>query len=277
MADVPAAEAQTVIPTGEQSTQQQSTAGELEHQPGNQDSSATGAEQHSQQQQVDPESQHQGEQGKGDSKRTPWYQHRINELTRERKEAAERETREREGRERAERELAALRQGSQGTQDQQSYTPAPQSATQQPVDMEAAKQEWMRQKSFDDACTAIYNAGAKEYSDFDSALKQIGMVGEIPQHFLEAAVNLEDGHKVLYHLGQNPEIAAEMLSLPPVKLAIRMASLKGQLDRPKTQPVSQASAPIKPISGSGAADVDLSKASLDDFMERRNREAPVKR
>lgn len=253
---------QTVTPAD-----QSQTTGEQEHQPGTEVASATGAEQTSTQQSGEAGSQ-SSEQAKADKKRTPWYQHRINELTRERKEAQE--ARDRETAE-LRRKLEELQRGQTDTSTQQTK-PASQS-----VDLEKAKAEWMREKSFNDACTAIYNAGAKEFKDFDETLKQIGMVGEVPQHFYEAVTEIPDGHKVLYHVGQNPDLARELISLSPVKLAIRMADIKAQVDRPQTKPVSQTPAPIKPINGAGAGDVDLSKASLDDFMERRNREAPVKR
>jgi hypothetical protein len=263
-------EVQTAIPSGEQSTQ---VVTEQEIQPGTQNASETGAEQTSTTEQLDPSQQH-AEQIPGDKKRSPWYQVRINELTRERKEAQEASRRESAERERLQRELEALRQTPQDP-----TLPTTSSARTDPahVDVNALHAQWLSQKNFDDACTALYEAGTHEFTDFDDVIKQVAMVGEIPKHFYEALTAVDGGHKVLHHLGENPDLAAELLALAPVQLAIRMADLSGQLSRPQTKPVSRTPAPIKPIDGNGRADVDLSKASLDDFMARRNREAPVQR
>lgn len=207
--------------------------------------------------------------------KTPWYQQRINELTRERKESEEARQRDVA---RYESELLTARASNQNTQanNQQASN----------VDIDRLVQErttaQMKQQSFNDACNKVYSAGQNEFRGtdgnlaFDAALAQLGLIGQMPPHFVEAATALDGGHKVLYHLGNNLDLASELLSLPPVQLAIRMAALNTDLGKPKSNPVSRAPAPIQTVSGSGVND-DLSKASLDSFMERRNRDKPIRK
>jgi hypothetical protein len=246
---------------------------EQEQQSGHQSSSETGAEQNSEQQQVEVESTEKVEPAKKDKKGTPWYQHRINELTRERKVSDERAQHETAERTRIQEAYEALQRGETKPETQ------PGNQSQSEIERQVAEriESAQRAKSFNDDCNKVFQAGSDEYQNFGAVLSQFSLLGEIPPHFLEAATMLDGGHKVLYHLGQNLDEAAEILTLPPVKLALKMAEIKSQLDKPIQKPVSRTPAPIKPIDGSGKGEVDLSKSSLDDFMERRNRDAPVKR
>lgn len=223
--------------------------------------------------------QQQTDQTKADKKRTPWYQHRINELTRERKETEEKLRREAAENERLKKTLEAMQRGEEEDQGDGKAKPAA-TTTAENVDVDklvadrvAAEQ---RTKAFNDACNNVYQAGKNEFADFDQALGQFGLLGAIPPHFLEAATAIEGGHKVLYHLAHDLDQAKELLALPPVQLAIKLADIRASLGRP-SKPVSRAPAPIKPIDGGGKGEIDLSKASLEQFMEKRNREAPVKR
>ncbi len=202
-----------------------------------------------------------------------WPQKRINELTKQRRMAEE--------------EVVRLKAEVAARNTEESPNPiAGATFTQAEIDRRIAEgvASQTQQKRFNDACDTIFAAGAKEFSgtdgslSFKDALGQLGMVGDIPPYFIEAATALDEtGHKVLYHLGNNLDLTTELLTLPPVKLAIRMAALSAELNKPISKPVSRAAPPIKPLSGNGRADVDLSRASLDDFMEARNRVAPIKR
>jgi len=207
--------------------------------------------------------------------KTPWYQHRINELTRERK-AAE-EARQRDVA-RLEADLAAARAGTTQETRTQS-TPDIERTIEERAQQIALEQT--QQTAYNDACNKVYSAGKKEFTggeglSFDTALAQIGMLGEVKPEFIQAATVLDNGHRVLHHLGSNLDLANELMNLPPVQLAIRMAEINSTLGKPSTKPVSRAPAPITQINGVGAND-DLSRASLDSFMERRNRDAPIRR
>ncbi len=207
--------------------------------------------------------------------KAPWHTIRINELTRQRKEAEEEVQRL--------RAEVATRQGpaSEAAPANNGQVTATQAEIDRRISEGVAAQT--RTQQFNDACNNVFNAGSKEFTgadgtlNFKDSMAQLGQVGEIPPHFIEAATALEDGHKVLHHLGNNPELASELLGLSPVKLAVRMTALSAELGKPTPKPVSRTSAPIKPVNGAGRADTDLSRASLDDFMEARNRAAPIKR
>jgi len=207
--------------------------------------------------------------------KTPWYQHRINELTRERKTAEEAEVTRRQEVDRLTAELAVAR-GTTVTQPNTTTAPDIDRLVQERATAQ------LKQQSFNDACNRVYSSGQDEFKGgegqlaFDAALTQLGMLGTIPPEFLEAATALEGGHRVLHYLGSNLDVASELMHLPPVQLAIRMSALSANMGKSSQKPVSRTPAPITPISGAGTND-DLSKANLSTFMERRNRDAPIKR
>lgn len=281
MAGEQAKAVETVTPAGEEGSQQ-------EQQSGNVEGSDTGAGQEGSQVEGEGGESSEGEDGaenngaaaaeKPGKKKDPWWQHRINELTRKNKEAEEQRNREVTA---LNARLAALESGGNGGEANNSSSGLTAEEAERRI--QEGVDARFRQQSFNDTCNAIYSEGDAKYTGkddeitFREALAQLGMVGEIPAHFIEAATAFENGHDVLYHLGANPDTAAELLSLPPVKLAIRMSDIARDMKKPATKPVSRTAAPIKPVSGTARADIDLRTASLDDFMAARDRAAPVKR
>lgn len=270
-------ELQTAIPAGEQSN-----ASGVESQPSNQVSSESGAEQTSAAgQQPGAVTEQDGTNGQPDQqpkKTTPWYQHRINELTLKRKEEAERaaklET------ELAKRDAELLSYRSQGQQPQNSQQT--QQPNQPPADVDQlVKQQVeqrLKQQSFDDQCNKVFKAGVSEYPDFADELKSFGSLGGLSKEFLEAAVSLDGGHKVLHHLAQNLELAYEFKNLTPVQLGSRMSQLSAELNKPKTKPVSSAPAPTTPIdSGANRGEIDLSNCSMEEYVRAMNAKHPIRR
>lgn len=270
MAEAAEVIAENVIPTNDQAGQQQEVVPE--------DSSEIGAEQNSQTANINAGAENTKEKK---PPKTPWYQIRINELTRERKEAEEREKREVE---RLTAELRTVRNSSNPNGVTTSTTTAPAGQTQE--EFNRAVQEHAKvlktQSDFNAACGKVYSTGQNEFKGvdgqitFDAALAQLGQLGDIPPELLQAVTTLDNGHRVLFHLGNDLDMASELIRLPPVQLAIRIADLNTQLGKPNSKPVSRAPAPITQVSGVGAND-DLSKMSINSFMERRNRDAPIRR
>ncbi|WP_024873151.1 hypothetical protein [Tolumonas lignilytica] len=267
---------QAAIPAGEQSS-----ASEVELQPSNLISSETGAEQNTASgQQADQGNGESGGQGQQQqTKKTPWYQHRINELTRKQKEESERATRAESERQRLEAQLASYQNQQPQQGQQQSATQQPVQQSQQDVDrlVQERVQQQLKQQSFNDRCNQIYQDGIKEFPDFGESIKSFADLGGLPDGFVEAAISLDGGHRVLHHLSQNLELAFELKNLSPIQLGARMSQLSSDLKKPTTKPVSSAPSPVKPIDGgSSRGDIDLSKASLDEFMEQRAKK-PIKR
>src|SRR5579859_5768776 len=105
---------ETATPAADEA-QNQGASQAQEHKP--ETGSEAGTEQTSQKENAQSEKQDQTDQAKADKKRTPWYQHRINELTRERKEAEEKARREAAENERLKKTLDAMQRGDEENAD----------------------------------------------------------------------------------------------------------------------------------------------------------------
>ncbi|WP_186193500.1 hypothetical protein [Burkholderia gladioli] len=189
-----------------------------------------------------------------------WVQRRIDQLTREKHE----ERRQREALESRLRELqpppATPATGS---------APAPLTADQ--IREEARRM--VEQEKFDAACTRVFEAGKAEYgADWDQSLATLGLVGNMSNEFLDAVTSMEAGHKVLQHLGQNPDAAERLLSLPPLRMVLELARLESTVGQAKTlPPVSQAPAPINPVGGRSAPVEPEEYATTADYIAARKR------
>lgn len=168
-----------------------------------------------------------------------WVQRRIDQLTREKHE-------EKRQREALEAQLQQYRQPAETTQQ-------PNQRQMSADDVRAEAKRLIQQEKFDDACNKIFDAGKSEFAgDWDSSLKTFQMLGGATPDFLEAVTSMDNGHKVLHHLGQNPEVAERLLSLPPLRMALELARLETTVSQAKPKPVSNAPAPINPIGGRSA-------------------------
>lgn len=199
----------------------------------------------------------------GDQPQQPkngWVQRRIDQLTRERHE----ERRQREALEARLRELQP-----------QSATPAAGSAPA-PVTADQIREEARRlveQEKFDATCTRVFEAGKAEFgAEWDQSLATLGLVGNLSTEFLDAVTSMDGAHKVLQHLGQNPDIAERLLSLPPHRMALELARLESTVGQAKTPPpVSQAPAPINPVGGRSAPVEPEEYATTADYIAARKR------
>jgi len=176
-----------------------------------------------------------------------WVQRRIDQLTREKHE----EKRQREALE------AQLRQYQQPDQTQQ-----PQKAmTADDIRTEAKR--LVQQERFDEACNKTFEAGKKDFPDFEQSLRTFGMLGGASQDFLEAVTAMDAGHKVIHHLGGNPDEAERLLSLPPMRMAMELTRIEASLS--KAPPVSKAPPPISPVGGRAAAPEPSEFASTEEY------------
>lgn len=160
-----------------------------------------------------------------------WVQRRIDQLTREKYE-------EKRAREAAETQLREYQQPAEGTQP----TTVP--------DVYKAAEQIVKQREFDAACNKVFESGTAEFPDFESSLKTFGMLGGATPTFLEAVTAMDEGHKVIHYLGQNPEAAEKLLSLPPMRMAMELTRIEAKLS--KAPPVSRAPSPITPLGGKSA-------------------------
>jgi hypothetical protein len=186
-----------------------------------------------------------------------WVQRRIDQLTREKHE----EKRQREALEARLREL----QPQDTTQPGQALTPD---------QIRAEAKRLIEQERFDEACNKVFDAGKGEYGgDWDSSLRTFQMLGGASPDFLQAITSMDHGHKVLHALGQDPETAERVLSLPPLRMALELARLEAKVSAsaPTPKPVSKAPAPITPVGGKSAPVEPSEFASTADYIAWKKR------
>ncbi|WP_175017332.1 hypothetical protein [Burkholderia aenigmatica] len=183
-----------------------------------------------------------------------WVQRRIDQLTREKHE----EKRQREALEARLRELQP-----------DTATPNAQPMTADQIRAEAKR--LIEQEKFDAACNKVFDAGKTEFPDWDASLRTFQMLGGASPEFLEAVTAMDAGHKVLHHLGQHPEEAERLLSLPPLRMTLELARLETTVGQAKPPPVSKAPAPISPVGGKSAPVEPEEFATTADYVAWRKR------
>lgn len=195
-------------------------------------------------------------------KKTPWFVERI---AKQREELAK----ERQQREELNARLAAFEQQLQGQQntDQQQLRMPSQAELQQMVRAEATR--IAEAQAYQSKLVSFDNAGRKDFPDFVDRCNTIASLGAAENPvFMQAVTSMDDGHKVVAQLAENPQKAIEILSLPPVAMAVALARYANNTPAPKPPPVSTAPKPVKPISGAAKVDPDLTKASDSEWYRQ---------
>jgi hypothetical protein len=172
-------------------------------------------------------------------KKTPWFVERI---AKQREELAK----ERQQREELSARLAAFEQQLQGQQN-------PDQQQQQRAPSQAELQQMVRAEAMRIAEAQAYQS---KLVSFDNPV------------FMQAVTSMDDGHKVVAQLAENPQKAIEILSLPPVAMAVALARYASSTPAPKPPPVSTAPKPVKPIAGAAKVDPDLTKASDSEWYRQ---------
>lgn len=171
------------------------------------------------------------------------------------------------------RQLAEYNQQLQGqrqfTQDEQ---------LQQEINnraMQLAQQQVVNQKSND-----IYQLGVKQYGrEFDESVRSMNdAFGQnVMPVVLDTIVDMPDAHRLIQHLGDNPDIADRLASLPPHKLGAALEREAAKLTAPKK--VSQAPKPIRPIQTqqTNEPELDYEKMSMDQLAKMWDKRDFIKR
>lgn len=174
-------------------------------------------------------------------------QRRIDEITRKRHEEVNRE---RARADAAERELAALRTPKTDDQGQQTTQVRPEDIDR--IATEKATQMVSKQ-AFDSKCAALVDNGSKEFgADFEKAVKTLGSLQAIVDEkgeftdFAKAIVESDAPHKLMKHLGDNPDEAARILLLNPTQQAREIGRLEARLSTQTATPPPVSKAPPPP-------------------------------
>lgn len=107
----------------------------------------------------------------------------------------------------------------------------------------------------------------EKYEDFQD------VVGSIPlsRVTFKAALTLgNDGHDVLYHLGNNPREAERIYGLDDAEQVREIDKLAARLKAPPTP--TKAPAPITPNSGTASVEKRLENADYDEYVKIRQRQ-----
>ncbi|MNM96425.1 hypothetical protein D3C81_1089010 [compost metagenome] len=188
-----------------------------------------------------------------------WVQKRIDQLTREKYEARSAVEAAQQERDHY-RRLIEAQQGGEQPQ-------APQPPAQDPYQL---AEQIRQQERFNDACNRTLEQGKAEFQDFEAAISNLSLLGNIPPDFLQAVTDLEKPAAVLYALASDLDAAARIMALPPIQQGRELERLALKAAAPKSIPVSKAPAPIAPVDGSASVETDPDKMSMSDWVKWRN-------
>jgi hypothetical protein len=206
----------------------------------------------------------QSEQPKPKKKALTWEMKRIHEETNKRREA-----------ERKAEELAAEVERLRNGGSSEAAESAPD------IDTLATRraEQIVDQREFQSKVSAWDTAGAKEFGreEFNESCNLIASLMDDRQQasFMKTIIDpeiVEDGHKVVMALAEDPEEAERILRLPPVKQALALSKLSAKVSKPAApapKPISKAPAPVQPIGGKTQAGTRLDdpEVPMDKFAD----------
>ncbi len=202
-------------------------------------------------------------------KRKPWYQDRIDQLTRQK-------TEEKQARERVEAELARFKTPDAET-EQKPFDPQ---QFEQLIDQRAEAK--MAQREAQTRTKAFIEAGNKDFgsAEFMDKCNEVAALGAGDSPEFMAIITdpdlIPDGHKLIAALADHPEDAQHILSLPPLKMAAALAKFSNTA-KPAEKQISKAPAPIKQIGGtSKGSSIPSDSDSTKEWMAKRKAEVAAK-
>lgn len=152
-------------------------------------------------------------------------------------------------------EIAALKAAKPGEQ-----TPG---LTQEQLDalVDQKAEEKRLQAQFDDGCNDAVKIGREKYPDFDARLNAVKAVVDnddaesVKSYFVLVAAALELGEaaKILHSLGEDPNEAARIMAMPPVKMTVALTKLASKSEEPPPDnEITKLGKPITPVGGKSA-------------------------
>lgn len=251
---------------------------------------------------IQPEEGEATGEDEGQEKKEPWYQRRINELTRDKHEAR----RQAERLEQVLKQQEELLQRLSPKETPQQAAPTPPNAedyvggqfdprylqdmmayTRESAKQEAlqaVKQEYEQRQQYEQQVaqqqkleTAEAAARAK-YADYDGVIEQITSDPRLAQNptIRQALLGLDNGPEIAYTLGKNLDVAYEIANMNPIQAGMKLAEIVNRAPRR----TSNAPTPIKPISATGNTPgnpKDYSQMSTEEYIAARNAEDLARR
>jgi hypothetical protein len=154
---------------------------------------------------------------------------------------------------------------------------APPQLTEQDVERraQALAAQRLEQQRIAAVVDSTIKAGQKAYKDFDALTQAVddaidGFADEQGRmRPLTAAIfDAEKPHDLIKFLAENPEDAADLAALPPIRQVRRIAQIEIELGKASQPKASSAPKPITPARGSGAVQKDPSKMTDKEWYEQ---------
>ena len=136
-------------------------------------------------------------------------------------------------------------------QQQVSHQPTAPVVPQNAQDLQRMAADIAAQNEFNRQVGAEVARGRTVHQDFDQVAANLQRFGELPRHFVEAAMATGKGAEVIYQLGNDVIEADRILSLPPMQQAVALATLATSIKAPEApKTITSAPAPVAPkVSG----------------------------
>lgn len=245
----------------------------------------------------------EGEEVSDHEKKEPWYQRRINELTRDKHEArrqAERLEQVLKQQEELLQRLAPPDRPQQDTfkapdpedyvggqfdprymQDMMVYT-REQAKAEAIQAVKAEQQAAMHQQALFQQQQRLETAEAAaraKYADYDGVIEQITSDPRLARNptIRQALLELDNGPEIAYTLGRNLDVAYEIANMNPIQAGMRLAEVINRAPRR----TSNAPTPIRPINAAAGSTPgskrDYSEMSTEEYIAARNAEDLARR
>ncbi len=131
---------------------------------------------------------------------------------------------------------------------------------------EMQKQQAELTASWQEKRTAL--SADPEYADFAEVAESPDL--NIPMTMVPAILQADNGPKVLYHLGKNPQEATRIAGLDPLRQAIEIGKLSAILAQPVRAQPSRLPPPMTPVGGrNGATPRDANEMSTEEYAAKR--------
>lgn len=114
-----------------------------------------------------------------------------------------------------------------------------------------------------------FNANVAEFSkkapDYNEVVDRLNTIS-FPDQTVATITHADDAAKLLYHLGNNLEVADQIAQLPPHMAGLALGKISASFDvaAPNVQP-SAAPKPIEPISSGGAVSKEAEDMSVEEI------------
>lgn len=126
-----------------------------------------------------------------------------------------------------------------------------------------------------DAWAAKGHAEFKDFNDRCDTVAGLGLSPREKPEFMSCIADMDDGHKIVAHLAENPDVALQLAKEPVHKMAMSLARLSSKLSTPVRQ--SRAPEPVTPVGVSVSSDPDIydPKMSMEAFAAHFKKTSPL--